>query len=69
MKLFFSKFGEEEVLIPSTRIKISAKSARDNLDDYSNKCMFDVFLSICKSDYVGDTTKGYENRLVHDIYK
>ena len=66
---FFSIFGEEPVLLPSMPIEISTKNMRDNLDDYANKCMVDIFLSIYKSDYAGDTAKDSKNRLFYEIYK
>ena len=65
----FSVFKEEIVVISSTPVKISAENMRNNLDDYTNKYMLDVFLSVFKLDYVSDTTTNSDNRLVREIYK
>ena len=44
---------------------IVSKKARPHAD----KCMLDVFIQICRDDYVGGSDTGSRGKLIHEICK
>jgi len=36
---------------------------------YAHRCMLDIFLEICREDYVGGADTGSNNKLVHEVCK
>lgn len=34
---------------------------------YADKCMLDIFLELCREDYVGGDDTGFKSKLVHNI--
>ena len=50
----------KQELIDSVDIRIA---------DFTNKYVFDIFLGICKTDYVGIDDEYLEGKLIHEICK
>ena len=56
------------MLYPPSPLKINViNSANNQINIYADKCIFDEFLSIFKTDYVGIVDKDAMDNLVHEI--
>ena len=52
-----------------TQRGLKTNDIRGQVHAYAEKCMFDVFLEICKADYVGVKSGDSETKMVREICK
>ena len=60
-------FGAKPTLLDSNPTRIENNDIRGQVHTYADKCMFDVFLEICKAAYVGAKSSDSETKMVREI--
>ena len=67
---FNAVFGSEPIIYGANPCKQDVgENISDQIDAYASKCMFDTFISICKTDYVGVDSKDSAGKMTHEIWK
>ena len=67
---FDEVFGPKPTLYGSTPCKQGiGEDITTQIDAFASKCMFDTFISICKTDYVGVDSKDSVGKMTHKICK
>ena len=67
---FVNVFGLEPTLYGTSPSKQEiTDSIASQIQTYASKCMFDIFLSIFKMDYVGVDSKNLVGKMPHEICK
>lgn len=66
---FQSVFGLKPLLLSSTPPSLKENCTRDVVYGYAEKCIFDIFLTIVRLDYVGTDSAVSEGKMIHEICK
>ena len=64
-----SVFGHKPQLFGSNLSRLDVGDIGEKLRIYANKFIFDVFLTICREDYVGTDYGTSDSKMIYDIYK
>ena len=67
--IFDATFGSNPLILDSQPTKSGPVDCLTRVRTYADKCMFDIFLEICREDYVGGDDAGSKSKLVHEICK
>ena len=62
-------FGKSPVILMVNPITGSPSECLKKARIYVDKCMFGVFLHICKDDYVKNNDARLQGKLIHEIWK
>ena len=68
-KGFDNTFGSNSLLLNSQPDSNNPASYLKRVRIYADRCMLDVFIEICRDDYVGAVDAGAERKQVHEICK
>ena len=60
-------FGTKHILLGNSPTKLENNEIRDKVYAYSEKCMFDVFLDVCRDGYVGGSLVDSEERMIQEV--
>ena len=66
---FMSVFGSRPILFESNLTRLDDDNTRSKMRLHVDKFMFDIFLNICKEDYVGMDNIIAELKIIHEICK
>ena len=66
---FASVFGNKPQLLGSDPSRLDTRDIGDKLRSYADKCMFNIFLNICREDYVGTDDGTSDSKMVYEICK
>ena len=67
---FDAVFGREPTIYSSNPGReVIGESITSQINAFPSKCMFDTFISICKTDYVGVDSKGSVGKMTQEICK
>lgn len=67
--MFNCTFGDTPVILSSKPTNGSINNCLPRVRVYSDKCMLDIFIEICRDNYVGGNDKKSRNKMIHEIYK
>ena len=68
-KEFDQIFGLNPIILGVNPITGSSSDCLKKARLYADKCMLDVFIQICRDDYVGGDDAGSKGKLIHEICK
>ena len=68
-KEFDHIFGLNPIILGVNPITGSSSDCLNKARLYADKCMLDVFIHICRDDYVGGDDAGSKGKLIHEICK
>ena len=66
---FFETFGSSSFLLNEKPNNSGPEECMTRVRDYAGICILDVFLAICREDYVGAEDVGSKRKSVHEICK
>ena len=66
---FFTTFGHQPPILAAYPLSTTACDILGRVRAYADKCMLDVFLELCREDYVGGFDVSSKRKLVHEICK
>ena len=67
--VFKTIFGHDPIILDTEPVKGTPVECLTRVRTYADKCMLDIFLEICREDYVGGDDAGSKSKLVHEICK
>ena len=67
--VFDNTFGLTPLILYIQPMKFTPVEYFSRVRTYAEKCMLDIFLKICREDYVGSDDAGSKSKLVHEVYK
>ena len=67
--VFDDIFGTKPMLPENNSTKLDSKDTREKISGYADKCIFEVFLELCRADYVGEVFGDSEVKMVREVCK
>ena len=67
--LFDEMFGLKPLILDTQPVKGTPVECLSQVRTYADKCMLDIFLEMCREDYVGGDDAGSKIKLVHEVCK
>ena len=64
---FDNVFGLKPFILDTQPVRGTPVDCLSRVRNYADKCMLDIFLEICREDYVGGADAGSKNKLVHEV--
>ena len=61
---FDDTFGSKPIHLSSSPTELESNEIRDKIHAYAEKCIFDVFLEVCRADYVGESFTDSEEKTI-----
>ena len=66
---FEDTFGVKPMLLGNSPTKLDNKDTREKISGYADKCIFEVFLELCRADYVGGLFGNSEVNMIREVCK